>query len=107
MVDRLESTTVPTSNSPNLKKSSIKKSFHDDHGNGTTDMTSSTSRIIPVTIRDDSLSNGNSGGFVFRHRSPHNDVFVRDNQANVTRFELNRDEIANGAVRTACGTTVN
>lgn len=110
MVDRLESTTIPTSHSPNLKKSSMKKSFHDEHAHGMGDVPSSAARIIPVTRRDDhssSLSNGNNNsGFVFRHKSPHGDVFMRDNQANVTRFELNRDEIANGEIRTASGTTV-
>ena len=109
MIDRLESTTTPTSHSPSFRKTSVKKSWHDDHSNGTTDF-SSPARIIPVTRRDDystsSVTTGNTGGFVFRHKSPQGDVYIRDNQGNGTRFELNRDEIINGERRIASGTTV-
>lgn len=99
MIDRLESTSSPTSHSPSFRKTSVKKSWQDEHSNGTTDF-SSPARIIPVTRRDD-VSSGTTGGFVFRHKSPHG-----DNQSGGTRFELNRDEIINGGRRIASGRTV-
>ncbi len=94
MIDRLES----SSNSQVTKKFSTKKSFNDD------------GPINRVARRDDhenSLSNGHSGGFIFRHKSPHEDIYIRDNPSSITRFELNRDEILNGGRRTTSGATVN
>jgi hypothetical protein len=96
MIDRLES----SSNSQITKKFSTKKSFHDDGGGGS---------INRITRRDDhenSLINGHNDGFIFRDKSPHEDIYIRTNPSNITRFELNRDEILNGGRRTTSGTTV-
>jgi hypothetical protein len=99
MIDRLESS---SSNSQPTRKILTKKSFHDDHsdGGGSIQITSSPSfnRVIRRENHDHSLTNGNTGSFIFRHKSPHGD--------SVTRFELNRNEIVNGERRTASGTTV-
>ncbi len=106
MVDRLESSS--SSNNKTTKKSSTKKSFHDDHTDGLTNLTSAPSvhRVIRRETYDNDFTNGSNGGFVFRHKSPHEEIYIRDNQANVTRFELDRDEIRNGGRRTTSGTTV-
>lgn len=96
MIDRLESS---SSNTKSTKKFSTKKSFHDDQSDSSLNLTS-TPTVNQVTIRnnyDQHTTNGNNGSFVFRHKSPHGDV---------TRFELDRDEIMNGGRRTTSGTTV-
>jgi hypothetical protein len=96
MIDRLES----SSNSNTTRKFSTKKSFHDDHSNG------AINRITRREDHDNSLINGHNGGFIFRHKSPHEDIYIRDNPSNITRFELNRDEFLNGGRCTTSGTTV-
>jgi len=102
MIDRLESSSS-SSNTKTTKQFSRKKSFHEDHSEGLTNLTSSPSinRITRRENHDYNLTNGTNGSFVFRPRSPHG-----DKNSNVTRFELDRNEILNGGRRTASGTTV-
>jgi len=101
MIDRLEST---SSNTKATKKVSTKKSVHDDHSDGSL---RSINRVVRRdNHHDNNITNGNTGGFAYRHKSPHQEIYIRDNHSNVTRFELDRDEILNGGRRTASGTTV-
>jgi hypothetical protein len=99
MIDRLESSSS-SSNTKTTKQFSRKKSFHEDHSE---DLTSSPSinRITRRENHDYNSTNGTNGSFVFRSQSPH-----ENKNSNITRFELDRNEIMNGGRRTASGTTV-
>lgn len=106
MIDRLEST---SSNSKGTRKILAKKSFHEDYSDGSTSF--STSPPMKRTLRrekhESNITNGSNGSFVFQRRSPHDEIYFRDNNSsNITRFELDRDEIINNSRRTASGTTV-
>jgi hypothetical protein len=100
MIDRLESSSS-SSNTKTTKQFSRKKSFHEDHSEGLRSSPSGN-RVTRRENHDYQITNGTNGSFVFRPQSPHG-----DKHSNVTRFELDRNEIINGGQRTASGTTVN
>ncbi len=108
MIDRLESSSTSASNTKIIKRNSIKKTFHDDHSDGSASFTSSSpeKRITRRENYENNLTNPTNGTFIFRHKSPHEDIHYRNNNANLTRFELDREEIINRGRRNASGTTV-
>ena len=106
MIDRLESSSSPATNRKVTKQFSMKKSFHDEPADGAISFSSSPP-FKRVSGRENQENNLTDRTFTYRHKSPHDEVVFRDNNSNITRFELNRDEIINGERRTASGTTVN
>ncbi|CAF0923296.1 unnamed protein product [Adineta steineri] len=106
MIDRLESSTTSL-NTKGTRKISTKKSFHDEHSDGSASITSSPSikRATRRENHENSIINNNTGAFVFHQSTPPDDTYFRDNNSKVTRFELNREEIMNGGQRIASGAT--
>jgi hypothetical protein len=105
MVDRLESSTTSSPTIKSTKKFSTKKSFHDDHSDGSITISSSPP-FKRIPRRENQEKNLIDETFNYRHKSPHDEVFFQDKKSNVTRFSLNRDEIINGERRTTSGATV-
>ncbi|UJR21423.1 hypothetical protein I4U23_024510 [Adineta vaga] len=107
LIDRLESSSSSTSNTKATRRVVTKKSCHDDQSDGSISITSSppNKRVTRRENYESGITSNNDGGYVFRHRSPREDVYFRDDNSKITRFELNRDEIMNGGQRSAVGTT--
>ena len=107
MVDRLESSSS-TTNAKTTRRVTTRKSGQDDQSDGSISITTSppNKRVTRRENFESGVTSNNNGGYIFRYRSPNDDVYFRDENANVTRFELNRDEILNGGQRSAIGTTV-
>lgn len=106
MIDRLESSSG--SNGKTTKKLSSNKSFQDEQLNDSTNLTSipNVKRIARRENHDYSVTSGQNGGFIFRHKSPHEEIYVQESNPSITRFEIDREEIAHGGRRTANGTNV-
>lgn len=107
MIDRLESSS--SGNTKVTQKVSTRKSFDDDHTNDSTGFVPSppSKRVTQRETEEYCITtNGSDGGFVIRHKSPHNEVFIEDGNSNVTRFDIDRNEILNTEKRTASGTNV-
>ncbi|CAF0993811.1 unnamed protein product [Rotaria magnacalcarata] len=108
MVNRLESSAA---DAKVTKKISTSKPFDDDQIIGPIGSTSlpSVKRVARTENQEYCLTtNGNNddGAFVFRHKSPHEEIYVRDSRSNVTKFELDRDQIRNSARRATSGTNM-
>jgi hypothetical protein len=103
IIGRLESSSSSSSSNTKAgKKTSTKKSFHEDHSEGQTSFSSSppVKRVARRDSYDKSLTNGN--------HSNNGESFVipRDNPSTIKSFELEREERTNRCRRTASGTTV-
>lgn len=102
MVDRLESSSSDRNGSRTVSNRKSNQGGSGDH--------SSEGGSFRVTRREIHQSNGDQDSFVIRHGSPPDQVYIyrshhRSPSAS-TRFELNRNDLANNFRRTAMGTTV-
>ncbi|CAF2412476.1 unnamed protein product [Rotaria sp. Silwood2] len=106
MVDRLESSSTSSANPRVEKTLPTTKSYHEEYSNTSRNVTSSPNvkRITRRENQEYSVRNGSNGSFGFRQRSPREDIHIRDNNSNMRRYEIGRNEPMNSGRHTTSGT---